>query len=299
MTYGILGNTIKEALWEPVAALVRWLIERDASFCLHHDIAEGLSARGLIDSTVCSSREAVDVAEESDLLLSFGGDGTILKSAHEAGTHETPILGVNLGRLGFLTKVEVSDVEAAIESIDAGDYAVEERMTLAIEVESASPDVPSWALNDVVIGKTGTANMIGIEAEVDGAYLNTYRCDGLIVATPTGSTAYSLSADGPIVAPASRVLIVTPIAPHTLTARPIVLPFTVTVTLRVVTPGPFLIAVDGKSAVVEEVGAIIHIRRADHAVRLVTFSGRDYFSTLRSKLKWGEEKGQPKSPRAN
>ena len=163
-------------------------------------------------------------------------------------------------------------------------------MALAIEVDGGSPAVPSWALNDVVIAKTGTASMISIEAEVDGAYLNTYRADGLIVATPTGSTAYSLSADGPIIAPSSHVIVVTPIAPHTLTARPIVLPDTAAVTLRVVTPGPYLIAVDGQSAVVEEPDMAITLRRASHVVRLVSSPSRDYFSTLRGKLKWGQER---------
>lgn len=290
MTYGILGNTRKKALWEPVAALVRWLVDRGSSFYLHHDIAEGLSARGLVDSTICTTHVASNLAEKCDLLLSFGGDGTILKSAREAGTYETPILGVNIGRLGFLTKIEVTEVEEVIGLIDAGRYSVEERMALSIQIEGAAPAVPSWALNDVVIAKTGTASMIGIEAEVDGAYLNTYRADGLIVATPTGSTAYSLSADGPIIAPASHVIVVTPIAPHTLTARPIVLPDTAIVTLRVVTPGPYLIAVDGLSAVVEEHNVTVTLKRADHTIRLVTSPSRDYFSTLRGKLKWGPER---------
>ncbi len=290
MTFGILGNTNKEALWEPVATLVRRFAGQGTPFRLHSEIAEGLSMRGLIDAAICTSHAADDLAAACDLLLSFGGDGTILKSAREAGIHETPILGINLGRLGFLTKVEVAEVDEAIRRIDEGSFTVEARMALSIDVDGALPDVPSWALNDVVIAKTGTASMIGIEAEVNGAYLNTYRCDGLIVATPTGSTAYSLSADGPIIAPAAHAIVVTPIAPHTLTARPIVLPDTSSVTLRVVTEGSFLVAVDGQSAIVENPDVTITLRRATHSVRLVTFPDRDYFSTLRGKLKWGQER---------
>lgn len=292
MTYGILGNTRKEAIWQQVADLVQWLLDRDLPFRLQYEVAEGLSTRGLIDPAVCVSQKATDLAAQCDVLLSFGGDGTFLQTAHVAGEHGTPILGVNLGRLGFLTKIEVSEVQQSVERIETNEYRLGERGGIAVDVPGAPEDFLRWALNDVVIAKTGTASMITIEAEVDGAYLNTYRADGLIVATPTGSTAYSLSADGPIIEPSSNVVVLTPIAPHTLTARPIVLPNTATITLRVTTPGPYLVALDGQSIVVDEPDQTITVRQAEHAVQLVSFPDRDYFSLLRDKLKWGEERRQ-------
>ena len=288
MTYGITGNTAKDTLWAPVAVLAQRLHDQGLRFCLHADVAQGLEARGLADATFCAEHATTDLAADADMLLSFGGDGTMLRSAHQVGPHETPILGINLGRLGFLTRVEISEVEDAIARLEADDYAVQDRMVLDVSVEGADPDVPRWALNDVVLAKSGSASMIAIEAEVDGRFLNTYWADGLIIATPTGSTAYSLSVGGPIIAPGSDVLLLAPIAPHTLTARPIIVPDEGAVTLRVSTRDhPYVLAVDGQSAVVEATDAAFTLRRAEHVVRLVTFPERDYFATIRDKLSWG------------
>ena len=317
MTYGITGNTTKDALWTPVADLTRWLHRKGLAFALHPDVAGGLVERGLVDAAFASEHGVADVAEVADVLLSFGGDGTLLRSAHRAGG--TPILGVNIGRLGFLTKAEVSEVEAAIEAIEAGASGVEERMTLDVEVEgveaappaangggadragadragadrggaAALADVPAWALNDVVIDKSGTTSMIQVEAAVDGAHLNTYWADGLVVATPTGSTAYALSVGGPILVPGTGVVAVAPIAPHTLTARPIVLPCDAELVLRVETRGqPFAFAVDGVSTLLDGGGhVVVRVHRSDRAVRLVTLPDRDYFATIREKLSWGQ-----------
>ena len=301
MTYGITGNTSKDALWTPVAALTRWLHRKGLPFAVHPDVAAGLAERGLVDSAFAGEYAVADVAAGVDVLLSFGGDGTLLRSAHRADG--TPILGVNIGRLGFLTKAEVSEVEDAIEAIEAGASGVEERMTLDVEVEgteaagdaggggaAALADVPTWALNDVVIDKSGTTSMIQVEATVDGRHLNTYWADGLVVATPTGSTAYALSVGGPILTPGTETIVVAPIAPHTLTARPIVLPCDAELVLRVETRGhPFAFAVDGVSTLLDGGGdVVVRVRRSDRAVRLVTLPDRDYFSTIREKLSWGQ-----------
>ena len=289
MTYGITGNTTKDALWTPVAQLTRWLHRKGLAFRLHSDVADGLVERGLVDPAFGSEYATADVAAGADVLLSFGGDGTLLRTAHRADG--TPILGVNIGRLGFLTKAEVSEVEGAIEAVEAGASGVEERMTLAVEVEGAAiGEVPTWALNDVVIDKSGTTSMIQVEATVDGTHLNTYWADGLVVATPTGSTAYALSVGGPILVPGTNVVAVAPIAPHTLTARPIVLPCDAELVLRVETRGhPFAFAVDGVSTLLDGGGGVVvRVRRADHVVRLVTLPDRDYFSTIREKLSWGQ-----------
>ncbi|HLA64185.1 MAG TPA: NAD(+)/NADH kinase [Rhodothermales bacterium] len=289
MTYGITGNPTKEAVWTPIAALTRWLYRKGLPFRLHRTIADGLCSRGKCDEAFAAEFATDDPADGVDVLLSFGGDGSLLRSAHLIGDRGVPILGVNAGRLGFLSVVEIGEVEEAVQALEAGAYRVEDRAALMLEIEGAEPRLPRWALNDIVIDKTGTASMIAIEAEVDGKPLNTYWADGLIVATPTGATAYSLSVGGPILTPGSGVVVVTPIAPHTLTARPIVLHDSVEIALRVTTRGhPYVLAVDGISAVVEASDVTLRVRRAPHKVRLVQFAERDYFSTIREKLMWGQ-----------
>ena len=289
MTYGITGNTGKEKLWQPVAQLIRWLDEEGLPFCLDAQVAQGLSDRNLVDADTYERCDVGELAAACDLVLSFGGDGTLLNTAHIVGTNETPILGVNIGRLGFLTAVEVGEMEAAIRQVEAGEHLVERRTVLAAEIEGMEDGMPRWALNDCVIAKTGSASMISVKVHVNGFYLNDYWADGLIVATPTGSTAYSLAAGGPLLAPDSGVIALTPIAPHTLTTRPIVLPNRVEVSLHVTSSdASFLFAHDGKSTVIEQSDVRITVRRAAHHVHLVRLPGQGYFQTLRNKLSWGQ-----------
>jgi NAD+ kinase len=288
MTYGITGNPHKDRLWQPAADLVAWLMRQGLHFQLDPDIADGLQARSLLAPSVCSEHRAEDLAATCDLVLSFGGDGTLLRSAHATGINGTPLLGVNIGRLGFLADIEVDALTDAIEQIEAGNYRIEERMVLEARVDGASDFAPQWALNEFVIDRSGTAGLIKVAVAVDGTPLNTYWSDGLIMATPTGSTAYSLSTGGPIIAPGTDAIVLTPIAPHTLTVRPIVLPGSVTVTARVLAhETPYLLSADGQSTVFETDGLALSVARADHTVRLVKLPDRDYFQTLRSKLMWG------------
>ncbi len=288
MIYGITGNTQKEQLWEPVDELIRWMARQGLEVRLHPDVARGLVARGLLSDDEAAALTAHDLAAEVDLLLSFGGDGTLLQSAHLAGRRGTPVLGVNIGRMGFLADVEVEQVREAIRTIEAGDYHLEARMVLEAELEDGPvPELP-WALNEFVIDRSGLAGLITIDVTVDGVSLTRYWADGLIFSTPTGSTAYSLSAGGPIVSPECEVVILTPIAPHTLTLRPIVLPASVEIEARVYTGGqPYVLAADGRSQLIHREGQRITIRRAEHTVNLVKLPGQHYFQTLRSKLMWG------------
>ena len=282
MTYGITGNPTKDALWAPLRDVVEGLIRRGVAFHLDPALADGLHQRG----TDASEHAREDLAGGADVLLSFGGDGTLLRTAHRSAG--VPILGVNLGRLGFLTKVEVGELADVLACIEAGGHGVEERMTLAVETDADLGDVPTWALNDVVADKSGTTSMIQVEATVDGRHLNTYWADGLVIATPTGSTAYALSVGGPILVPGTETLVVAPIAPHTLTARPIVLPCDAVLELRVETRDhPFAFACDGVSTILEG-GTAFRIRRSERTVQLVTLPDRDYFGTIRSKLSWGQ-----------
>ena len=293
MTYGITGNTAKNQLWKPVAQLVTWLMGQDLDFALHEDVATGLQERDLLDDAVCDEYRCGALAEEADLLFSFGGDGTLLRSAHEIGPSGIPILGVNMGRLGFLADIEGGRIQDAIRQIEKGDYRVEPRLTLSAELDGADELASSWALNEVAIDRSGPAGLISMEVSVDGGKLNTYWADGLIVATPTGSTAYSLAVGGPIITPESDVIVLTPIASHSLTVRPIVLPASSEIEVRV-TSGerPYVFATDGRSTMVEDDAPALTIRQADHRIHLVKLPGQHYFQTLRNKLMWGAHKAR-------
>lgn len=288
MIYGITGNTRKEKLWEPTADLVQWLREQDIPFRINGELAAGLANRQLLDDKICGDAASDALAEESDIILSFGGDGTLLLSAHEVGQSETPILGINIGRLGFLADIEVGQIKPTIASLEKGEYRVEERMLLNADVLGG--DTSYWALNEFVIERSGSAGLIYIRVTVDGVHLNDYWADGLIVSTPTGSTAYSLSVGGPIVAPGSDVVILTPLAPHSLTVRPIVLPASAVVEARVIRDDqPYVLAWDGRSQGFEHGEEPITFRfsKAPHVVNLVKLPEQHYFQTLRSKLMWG------------
>lgn len=288
MIYGITGNPHKDQLWAPVADLIAWLMRRDLSFGLHPSIANGLKQRDLVGAAVCDEHATDRLAEQSDIVLSFGGDGTMLRSAHEIGPNDTPLLGINIGRLGFLADIDVENVTDAIEHLEADRYTVETRMVLEGSVENGPALDTPWALNEFVLDRSGAAGLIKIAVFVNGTPLNTYWADGLIIATPTGSTAYSLSSGGPIIAPGTDAIIITPIAPHTLTVRPLVLPSTVDIEAHVLAgTQPYVLAADGRSTAFDAHGASIHIRRAAHAVRLVKLPDQHFFRTLRSKLMWG------------
>lgn len=290
MVFGVTGNIGKESLWDPVVGLIGHFRASGQPFRLHADVAAGLVERGVLSAEEALEKAPGPLADGCDLVLSFGGDGTLLNTAAEIGDRGTPILGVNIGRLGFLAHIEVAQLAGAIPRIAAGYYVIEPRMVL--DAEAQGVDLPRrWALNEVVIQREGEASLIAIEVTVDGTVVNTYWADGLIIATPTGSTAYSLAVGGPIVYPGSGTILLTPIAPHTLTVRPMVLPDRVRIEARVVDhDGPFVITVDGRSARLERNGTTLSIRKAHHTVNIVRLPEQDFFSTLRAKLMWGARK---------
>lgn len=301
MTYGITGNPHKEQMWEPVAELVSWLMRQTLPFCLHQDVADGLARRKLVGEAVCTQNATGDLAAASDMVLSYGGDGTLLRTAHMLGAGGPPIVGVNIGRLGFLADLDTGGVERAIEKLEAGAYHVEERMVLQAEARLAAsrdevaPDLSThWALNEFVIDRSGTTGLLEIDVTVGGVPLNTYWADGLILATPTGSTAYSLSAGGPIIAPGTEAVVLTPIAPHTLTVRPIVLPGDARLEVRVQPEGqPYVFAADGHNNPIDASGVVLSVQKARHTVNLAKLDGQHYFKTLRSKLMWGANAANP------
>lgn len=219
---------------------------------------------------------------DADFAISMGGDGTFLKTANRVGQRNIPILGVNMGRLGFLADIAPSDIEQCLHALYADDYVVEDRAVIEV-----SPGV--FALNDVAILKRDSASMISIRAHIDGEYLTTYQADGLIVSTPTGSTAYSLSNGGPIIVPGTGVLLMTAVAPHSLNIRPMVIPDTSEITLDVESRShSFLVAIDGRSEKYRE-GTRVTLRRAPYNIKVVKRRNNHYFGTLREKMMWGAD----------
>lgn len=226
---------------------------------------------------------------EADFAISMGGDGTFLKTACRVGAKQIPILGINMGRLGFLADVASDDVEACLQALHHDDYAVESRAVIQVKADGQPQDEALYALNDVAILKRDTASMIAIRASINGQYLNTYQADGLIVSTPTGSTAYSLSNGGPIIVPGTKVFSMTAVAPHSLNVRPIVFSDSSIVELDVESRShSFLVAIDGRSEKFKE-GTKITLRRAPYDIKVVKRSDHRYFNTLREKMMWGAD----------
>ncbi len=231
-----------------------------------------------------------DIPDKTDLVVVLGGDGTLISVARLIGDREVPILGVNLGSLGFLTEITLDELCASVDRYLSGDYKVSERIMLHVAVvRNGSIIEEKRVLNDLVINKGALARIIDLETTINGNYLTTFKGDGLIISTPTGSTGYSLSANGPILYPELECFVITPICPHTLTNRPIVVASDaqVTVELKCIKEDVFL-TLDGQVGVELKCGDEIRIRKAEKRTRLIISSSRDYFEILRTKLKWGE-----------
>lgn len=226
---------------------------------------------------------------EADVVVSLGGDGTFLEAASRVRDKRIPILGINMGRLGFLADITADEIDAAIEGIYADIYTVEKRSVLQVEYSGGEPAGYPFALNEVAVLKRDNSSMISIRISIDGEYLTTYQADGLIINTPTGSTGYALSVGGPIIAPQSQALGLVPVAPHSLNVRPITLCDNVDIELSVESRShQFLVAIDGRSETCNE-NVRLHIRRAPYPICVLKRPGSSFFRTLRNKLMWGSD----------
>lgn len=286
MRFAIIGNIEKRGLRKAVGALVDQLELSRMEYVVDQRIADlmgGVEAK-IPSMRVCASSACAD---EADMLIAFGGDGTILAAAREVGKRGTPILGVNLGKLGFLAEVAPEEMRQAIGDILAEKYWVEDRLVL----ESWTPSAPGrlfHAVNDIVVDKSRSSRVIDMETHIDRDYAVTYRGDGLIISTPTGSTAYALSNGGPIVTPGSKVFGITPISPHTLSGRPLIVPETSTIKVIVHSDGDeVLLSADGQMEALFRPPIEVIVRKASYEVRLVKRFDRTYFDVLRAKLHWG------------
>jgi NAD+ kinase len=266
-----------------VLSLIEWLGARGVAVVLEKETA------GLAPAAAVASARKGDLPAQVDVLVVLGGDGTLLSMARAVGDLGVPILGVNLGGLGFLTATTLDEMLPALEALLAGKMAVEERMMLGARLVRGGQTAGEFiALNDVVITKSAMSRIIDLAVSVDGRHATAYRADGLIISTPTGSTAYNLSAGGPILFPTMDAVVLTPIAPHTLSNRPIVLPGAqrIDVTLRV--EQEVMLTMDGQVGVPLRERDVVEVQKAHARIRLARFEQKDFFSVLRTKLKWGE-----------
>lgn len=286
MKFGIIGNLDKIELTGAVALLVKKLEQAD--YLIEEKIIPLLNKGGVkITPEHLAKRE--ECVRNVDMVIALGGDGTMLAAARLVGASGVPILGINLGKLGFLSEVAPGELHEAIDEIIAGRFKIEKRLVLEATL-SASPGKVMYGLNDVVIDKSRSSRLIDVEVYINDVFAVNYRADGLIISTPTGSTAYALSSGGPIVVPTSNVIGITPISPHTLSGRPLIIPDKDII--RIVAKDhdyEVLISVDGQPEAVLKTPVEARIGRASHSINLVKRMNGSYYDVLRAKLLWGKD----------
>jgi len=284
MKLGIIGNTTKSVIKEIIPELLTWLERKNIDCILDKELADYLTIKN--KKIVISKIK--DMGHACDIVLAFGGDGTILSTAREVGRFGVPILGVNLGGLGFLAEVALEQLYPTLISVFEHRYTILERMALKAEIIGRRRRISFLGLNDIVIDKGSFSRVMRVKMFINDEYLTTYQSDGVIIATPTGSTAYSLSALGPILTPNVNAIVINPICPHSLGARPMVIPDDSEIKII-----PFL---DEKRAILSADGQIedrlknneeIVVKKADFTVRWIQYEGNSFYNVLRTKLNWG------------
>lgn len=237
--------------------------------------------------TAITSDDAASLAREVDLLLVFGGDGTLLHVARKIAGSPTPILGVNIGGLGFLTGVPSAELARALKCVWAGEFKFESRALIEAVGTCNGKQIHETALNDIVVGRGAISRLIALDVGVDGEHITRYRCDGLIISSPTGSTAYSLAAGGAVVLPTAEVFALTPICPHALSNRSIILPLASKISVKAISPLPAtILSADGQLVAELAAGDEVVIRRSRRAIRLMHLADSSFFEALRHKLQW-------------
>jgi NAD+ kinase len=286
MRIGIVPNTTKHEVVKIVNTLISKLEEFGFEYVLSKSL---LKFEDDFDSSKmnCEFLPHAELCNQSDIVISIGGDGTMLTTAYEARNSNTPILGLNFGKLGFLAEFEMKNLDELLTDIKNKNYYIDERTTLEAVCRNVKSD-KLFAVNDIVIDKGGWSKMIQLTLQVDDDYVTTFSADGIIIATPTGTTGYSLSAGGPIVSPSADAIVVNPISPHTLTMRPLVLSSKQKIIVTVDSPYKSVqINTDGQRVHYFSPPLTIEIRKSEIPLKLVHTDKMNYFETLRTKLFWG------------
>ncbi len=292
MIIAIFGLTVDPAFTPNMNRFFSLLKDRKVKAYIYKPFYDLILASGHINIDLVAGvfTTGAELPETVRYLFSIGGDGTFLKSIHTLKYRSIPVIGINSGRLGFLSAISREDMEWAIDDVLNNAYDVDERTLLQVEgVDGMFSDF-NYVLNEITVTKMDNSSMINIHTYLNDEYITTYWADGLIISTPTGSTAYSLSVGGPILTPDSTDIVITPIAPHNLTMRPIVIPNHNKLTLKVEGRGQqFLASLDSRSKAIDFPGEV-HIQKADFRIKTIKLREHDFFSTLRNKLMWGTDR---------
>jgi len=278
---GLMVNYKKEKTQETACRIIDWLNTKKLKVCIEGNKGKEIGREELN----CPTEKFL---KNVDLIISLGGDGTLLRAARLVAIEDIPIFGVNLGGLGFLTQIGIDDLEKSLEKLYRGRYFLDERMMLSCTVKRKDKEIKKLiALNDVVIGKGAFARIICLATYVNNNYVITYSADGLVVSTSTGSTAYSLSAGGPIVNPNINSIILTPICPHTLSARPLIISENDQVQIKLESSEEEVMAtIDGQEGFALEPNDEVMVKKSDHKAQLITFKDKSFYAILREKLRW-------------
>ncbi|HID94748.1 MAG TPA: NAD(+)/NADH kinase [Candidatus Latescibacteria bacterium] len=278
---GIIANVRKAGVAKVIKDLIGWLDRKGIAVLLDNGLSSLCRESGRKPDNLFPSEELV---RRSDLIVALGGDGTILSAARIAGPYATPVLGVNLGSLGFLAQIGPDQLEQGLERTLAGDYRIERRMIL----KASKGDETFFALNEILIERGASPRLIRIEVNTEEGLINRYMADGLIVSTPTGSTGHSLSAGGPIVHPGMDAIILTPVCPHSLSLRPLILPADTALEVEVESDRPpVMLIADGQKGCDLESGERVAIKKAPHTANLIDLHGKPFYDVLRVRLRWG------------
>ncbi len=274
-----------------VTTLIKSLEKHNIVIFIEKDFCNLLAQLGVLSKKYPVFSQFNDLSDSFDVLFTVGGDGTILRAVTYIRDLNIPILGINTGRLGFLATIQKKEIKKAVLSLTEETYSVQERSLLQIQTTPETSDLSelNFALNEVTVARRNTTSMIGIKTYLNGEYLTNYWADGLIISTPTGSTGYSLSCGGPVILPDSSGLVITPIAPHNLNARPVIVPETTNIQLEIsAREKDFLISLDSRIATVSQ-ETIVQVKKAPFTVKTILLENQSYLKTLRKKLLWGKD----------
>jgi NAD+ kinase len=288
----IFGQQYQENTLNSIHVLLNCLTAHGANLLIEENFARLLESNDVIDFKSHQIGVYNHLDDSFDLLVSIGGDGTILRAITRVKDLEIPIVGINTGRLGFLATVQTNEIERAFNDIYQGNYSISSRSLVAVTTNPPHPDLTdiNFALNEIAVSRKNTTSMISVETQLNDEYLTAYWSDGLIVSTPTGSTGYSLSCGGPVIIPQAGNFVITPIAPHNLNARPLVIPDTTKITLNVNSrEDDFLLSLDSRLVSLSTQTEVV-ITKAHFKIKMIEFKYDSFISTLRKKMLWGEDK---------
>jgi NAD+ kinase len=287
MRIAIYGKSFDDSFIPNIQILFNTLKLYDWDLTIYEPFLSFLQERISMDSEPTPFNKHLDVKDNVDVLISIGGDGTFLETIQIVKDSGIPILGINTGRLGFLASTSKENIESALQDVRDGKYRLQERSLLKLVTEQSLFDEDNFALNELTVHKKETSSMITIHTYIGDLYLNSYWADGLIISTPTGSTAYSLSCGGPIIVPGATDFVITPIAPHNLNVRPVVVPDSRTIRLKIEGRGSnFLCSLDSKSVTIDSSIELV-VRKAEFNIKVIQTEGQNFLHTIRNKMLWG------------